>query len=127
MNHLQKSLRANAVFSIFSGLTLVLFHSKIARLFGQETTTVFWIVGLILLYFTATIVYEIRRQRYLAVVWISIQDFLWVLGSIVLLVFEPFEISKIGRGIITVVALVVLYMGLNQLRALLKMKIKRKN
>ncbi|MBD3275991.1 MAG: hypothetical protein GF372_11805, partial [Candidatus Marinimicrobia bacterium] len=71
-----------------------------------------------LIYFTATIIYEIKRQKPIGVLFIIIQDFLWVIGSIVLLIFQPFEISVAGNGIIAAVALVVLFMGFNQAKTL---------
>ncbi|MEM8969660.1 MAG: SRPBCC family protein [Bacteroidota bacterium] len=118
MNQLQKSLRANALFSGISGITLITLSRSIAELFGTENNTVFWITGIALIVFSATIVYEIAKQRPLAILWIIVQDFLWVIGSIVLLVFNPFSISSTGMLIIGLVALIVLYMAINQASAL---------
>jgi len=78
MNKLQKALKTNAVFSSISGVVLILLNKQIANLFGTTNNTVFWIVGLVLIYFAATIAYEITKQRKLAVLWIITQDYCWV-------------------------------------------------
>ena len=99
---------------------MILLNQPIAKLFGTNNNTVFWIVGLILIYFALTIWYEMTKQRKLAVIWIITQDFLWVLGSLVLIIFNPFKITPIGNLIIGIIALIVLYMGINQMIGLKK-------
>lgn len=118
MNHVQKSLQINALFSGLSGIILVVLNKYVANLFDTSNTPVFWIIGAALIFFSLTIIYEIKRQKPFGVLSIIIQDFLWVLGSIILLIFQPFEISKTGNSIIAVVALAVLFMGINQTKAL---------
>jgi len=118
MNRLQNSLLLNAVFSGISGFTLILFHGSIARLFGTENSTVFWVIGALLLFFTLTIILEIMKQRPLAVLWIIAQDMIWVIGSIILIAINPFGITFAGNVIIAVVALIVLLMAVNQSRAM---------
>lgn len=120
MNKLQKALKANALFSSISGIIMILLNSQIAHLFGTNNNTVFWIVGLILIYFTITIWYEIKKQRKLAVLWIIIQDYTWVIGSFLLIIINPFQITQIGNFIIGIIALIVLCMGINQMIALKK-------
>ncbi|MEE9361935.1 MAG: hypothetical protein V3U92_04990 [Cellulophaga sp.] len=78
----------------------------------------FWIAGLVLIYFSLTIWYEIGKQRRLAVLWIIIQDFIWVIGSLILILLNPFKITQTGNIIIGIVAILVLFMGVNQLIAL---------
>lgn len=68
--------------------------------------------------FTTTIIYEIIKQRPAAVLWIIVQDFMWVIGSAILLIVRPFEISKDGNLAIAIVALVVVFMGINQSKEL---------
>ena len=118
MNKLQKALKVNALFSSVSGLLLILLNTFLAELFNTENTTVFWVVGIVLLYFATTIWYEIKKQRKLAVQWIIIQDLLWVVGSLILIVFNPFSISLIGNVIIILIALIVLFMAVNQYNSL---------
>lgn len=121
MNTLKKALIANTIFSSISGIIMIILHTKIANLFGVQNSSVFWIVGIILLYFAGTISYEIKKQRRSAILWISVQDFLWVLGSLFLLLFNPFDITQIGNIIIGVIALIVLFLGMSQIITLRKM------
>ena len=120
MNKLKTSLKVNAFFSGISGIILIILNQKIAKIFGTENNTIFWIIGLALVYFTITIIVEIVKQRSLAILWITIQDFIWVIGSIFLLVTNIFPITPTGLIIIGIVALIVLYMGLKQTQALAK-------
>ena len=120
MNKLKTSLKVNAFFSGISGIILIILNQKIAKIFGTENNTIFWIIGLALVYFTITIIVEIVKQRSLAILWIIIQDFIWVIGSIFLLVTNIFPITPTGLIIIGIVALIVLYMGLKQTQALAK-------
>lgn len=118
MNKLQKSLRVNALFSGVSGITLIVLSKQIANLFETTNTTVFWVTGIVLLFFASTIFYEIIKQRPVAVLWIIIQDFIWVVGSMALIAANPFEISKAGNSTIAMIAFIVLFMGINQSMAL---------
>ncbi len=121
MSQLQKALGINAIFSAFSGLTLVVFHQKIAKQFGLDNQTVFWVIGLALLFFSSTIIYEIFKQRRRGVLLIIIQDFIWVLASIGLLLLNPFNVTNTGNYSIAGVAFIVFLMGINQAKALKKM------
>ena len=120
MNKLQKALKINALFSSTFGIIMILLNHQIAKLFGTNNNTVFWIIGLILIYFALTIRYEIVKQRKIAIIWIIIQDYIWVLGSLILIIFNPFKITFIGNLIIGIIALIVLYMGINQMIKLKK-------
>ena len=118
MDQLQKALSTNAIFSASSGILLIAGNQYFARLFGTANNTVFWITGIVLVVFSASILYQVRRQNPLGVLSIILQDFLWVFASIILLIVQPFEISKTGHSIIAMVALLVLLMGINQAKAL---------
>lgn len=120
MNLLQKSLFFNALFSGLSGIILVAINKQMANLFDISNKSIFWIIGVALILFSVIIIYEIRRQNPLGVLAIIIQDYLWVLGSIILLIAQPFEVSKTGNSIIAMVAIVVLFMAINQAKALVK-------
>ena len=75
-------------------------------------------MGLALIFFALTILYEMKKQRPLGILWIIVQDILWVLISIILLLFNPFLVSSFGNLAIFIVAVIVLVMALNQSRAL---------
>jgi len=122
MDQLKKALKLNSIFSSVSGIIFILLNKQIANLFGTENNTVFWIIGLILIYFSITIWFEINRQRKIAVLWIIIQDYLWVLGSFILILLNPFNITLSGNIITGIIALIVLFMGINQTIAINKIK-----
>ncbi|TPN81682.1 hypothetical protein [Aquimarina algicola] len=127
MNILQKSLLANSIFSSASGILLIIFNRYIADLFGVSSTTAFWVTGIVLLFFAITIIIEIVKQRRLAIIWIIIQDILWVLASIILVITNPFSITKPGNYMISIIAFIVLCMAILQARALSQIKNARTN
>ncbi len=114
MNSLQKSLLANTIFSSTSGLFLAFFSEYFNALFQLNNPLAFQITGYLLIFFALTIVLEIKKQRYYGVLWIVIQDVLWVLGSIILLVIDPFGVSQTGNQLIVLVALIVAGLALIQ-------------
>lgn len=118
MNTLQKHLTANVIFSILNGALLLAFQEKVEQIFKVEPSNFFFILGILLLFFALTIIVEIKKQRTIPVLWIIIQDALWVIGSIVLLLFNPFNISTEGNIIIGIVALAVLVLALGQAKSL---------
>jgi len=118
MNRLQKALALNAIFSCSTGILLVFFDDSIANLFEVWASSIFFYVGIALIFFSLTIALETIKQRKFWVYWIICQDALWVVGSAIVLIFDPFSISDTGEAIIGVVAFIVAFMGLNQLRAL---------
>ncbi|CAL2088286.1 hypothetical protein [Tenacibaculum sp. 190524A05c] len=124
MNNLQKALRNNALFSIISGVLMIVLNRQLASLFGTSNNTIFWSIGLVLLYFAITIWLEIKKQRRTAIIWIIIQDYAWVLGSSIILITKPFQITSTGNLIIGIIALIVLFMGIHQTIELKKFKNK---
>lgn len=117
---MKKALAVNAVFSGFSGIILLLYSAEFAGFFAIRQAIPFVVTGTALIFFSLTIVYEIRRQSPLAILWIIIQDLLWVMGSIYLLIFNPFALSQNGLYAIAVVAAIVLLMAVNQAAYLAK-------
>ena len=118
MNQLQKALQLNALFSGLSGILLVAAHNRVAGLFDIPNSSVFQVIGAALIYFSLTIVFEIKHQNLLRVLFIIVQDSLWVIGSVILLIFQPFDISMTGNGVIAAIALIVLLMAISQTNAL---------
>lgn len=108
----------NAIFSIVCGILLISFPAFWADQFELSVITPFWVIGIGLVFFSATVFYEAFKQRRWAVIWIIVQDMIWVLGSIILLVTEPFGIGFIGNWIIFLIATIVLLFGLWQFYAL---------
>jgi ribosome-associated toxin RatA of RatAB toxin-antitoxin module len=115
---MKRALTINATFSGLSGILLIIFRQHWMTLFEVDYTTPFLVVGSLLIFFSFTILYEIKRQNAFAILWIITQDVLWVIGSIWLLIFNPFDFSRGGNYMIAVVMLIVLFMALNQTSAL---------
>lgn len=118
MNTLQKYLTINAIFSFLTGIIAIAFQEKIEQLFKVEPSNFFLVLGILLILFALSIVVEIKKQRAIPVLWITTQDMLWVIGSVILMVWNPFGISTVGNIIIGVVAIVVLTCGLGQAKRL---------
>ena len=109
MNILSIALKANALFSATSGITLILFHTSIASIFGVQNAMPFWIVGIMLVLFATTVYLEARQtpKRIRPVKFIIIQDLLWVLASFVIIAFHLFNLSIAGYWIIAIIAIIV--------------------
>ena len=118
MNKLKKALTANAIFSSFSGIIMLVFHQALATLFGWSDSLPFLIIGVGLLFFATTIVIEIKKQRLKAIQWIIIQDLFWVVASVCLLVVQPIEMSFVGQMLVADVAIVVFIFAVLQYRGL---------
>ncbi len=119
---MKKALCINAAFSGISGIALIAFQNQFAILFELETTTPFWVIGVALVFFSLSILYEVKKQNRARIIWIITQDMLWVIGSIYMLIANPFAISKGGNFAIAIVALVVLAMAVTQARAFSKLE-----
>jgi len=118
MNTLQRFLLANALFSSLCGLCAVSLQGPLQQLFAVARGPFFLVLGLLLLFFALTLGVEIKKQHSLAVLGIIGLDLLWVLGSIYLLIWDPFHISLEGNMVIALVASVVLIMALGQSKGL---------
>lgn len=108
MTMLNRALGANAISAFLTGAALIIYQYRIAALFGVEKTTIFWLIGVGLVYFSATIVSEMRRQRAGYILWIIAQDALWVIASIILAIAKPLAITDMGYHFIKFFALLVL-------------------
>lgn len=106
---LKNALNANAVFSATSGLTLVIFNSSIAEIMNIKYPLILLGIGIGLLLFAGSIVAitvkpDIQTKQVKMIIW---QDWAWVAGSAVILIFNPFDLSVPGNTLIAVVAIIV--------------------
>ena len=103
---LRTALKGNAIFSILSGLTLILFNTFFQTLFATDLSL--WILGLALLFFAGQVLYTALRKSLVKkeVVSIIVMDILWVIGSVVLLIAVP-GIPTMGKWIVILVALFI--------------------
>jgi ribosome-associated toxin RatA of RatAB toxin-antitoxin module len=114
MNTLKSALLANSISSFLTGTALILFQVFFMNLFNVQNTTVFLILGIALLFFSGTVFIEIKKQRALAILWIIIQDSIWVIASIAILIWRPFDISDAGYLLIDIMAFLVLTFAIFQ-------------
>ncbi len=96
MNTSQKATRLNAISTLASGLGILGFHNHLATIFELENGTPFLVVGGVITFFALTMFVELKKQRALALLWIVIQDLLFFLASIYVIIMRPFEISNTG-------------------------------
>lgn len=113
---LKMTLKANALFSLISGLTLLIFSETIAFLMNLNSNLPLTIIGVGLLLFVMLILFVTYQKsiNLKLVKSIIIQDILWVIGSIILLIAHPFGISLEGNIAILIVAIIVLYFAIKQ-------------
>jgi hypothetical protein len=120
---LKNVMLINAVSSGATGAGLVLASNLVANVFGTDKTQPFTGVGIFLIAF-ATLVYLASRQSPMnsnAVRLIVAGDTLWVVVSLVIVLFQIFNISMMGYLLIGAVAIWVAAMaflqfnGLNQI------------
>lgn len=114
MNILQKALLSNGIFSFSTGLSLIIFNKSIAQWFGNDNILVFLILGIGLVFFSFTVLKQVKNPKPKAVFFIIIQDFIWVLASVFILLFQSFDLSVLGFQIIFGVALIVFFFGVAQ-------------
>ena len=110
----KKVLGANIVFSAFSGLLLVIFPATTAGLFAVEDKNIFLVTGWCVLAFAVFTAGVLKKKSITGLCLVIIQDIAWVAGSLLLLVFRPFDMAKPGYYLIAVAALVVLLLALAQ-------------
>ncbi|MBO6515791.1 MAG: hypothetical protein JJ975_04490 [Bacteroidia bacterium] len=118
MQKLKKYLVVNAAFSGISGLTMLLLSQPMQRFFGFQNDAVFPAIGINLVLF-AILVFSIANKQLknkTLVNLISVMDFLWVIGSIVIIAKGMFDLSTNGYLVIGVVAVWIAYLGVNQVR-----------
>ena len=122
MNLLQNTLTANATFSTATGILLAIFPEKFTELFEVENALVFRIIGVILLFFAGFVFSQVKKHDVKLVKFIISQDALWVLGSALLLLLQPFGISQTGNYMIGGVAVIISLFAIGQIQGLKKLK-----
>lgn len=118
MKELEKWMSINATFSAFNGLSMFLFNDQIQALLGFQQSSVLLIIGAGLVVFSIGILYVITKRlgNKQLVHTISLLDGFWVLGSLLIVIFQLFDLSPIGYGIISVIAIIVGLFGYQQYR-----------
>jgi hypothetical protein len=117
---LKYTLLSNFCFSLMSGLSLVLFSDEIGTLMEVRLSGALVYIGLGLLPFALFTIW-VSQQKKNYQKWVKLiiyMDLSWVIGSCVILLFQPFTINATGNIIIGVVALIIGLFALLQKRGL---------
>jgi hypothetical protein len=117
---LRNALLSNALFSVLSGATFIGFSRPVAALIGLGEPTWYQIIGFGLLVFASFVAWVGLQKpiHTLLAALISIADFLWVAGTIVLVVLTLGTLQAIGILILLGIAAIVLFFGLRQLHGI---------
>ena len=120
---LRLAILFNLIFSTSSGLTLILFSVGISQLMNIGKPMALMIIGFGLLVFGALLAYILFTKTISRPIVKSVilQDWTWVLGSVVLIVAQPFNISLKGNVLIAVVAIIVGTLAILQSKGLKRM------
>jgi hypothetical protein len=120
---LRNTLKGNAIFSIISGGAFALGSSVLAPFMGMDNPLLLLVLGIGVVIFGAS-VWRIANGSLNAQQGIAIMvlDVIWVLGSILLLIADPFTFTNEGKWAVLIVADIVgvfailEYLGVRRLR-----------
>lgn len=117
---LSKALKSNATFSILSGCILLFSSSFVSQLFEIDQSTVFKIIGGMLIGFAIFVfgVSTIKPPSRIFILIIILLDILWVIGSLILIVTNVFDISNSGLWIIGIIAFIIFLFAYLQIKGL---------
>jgi hypothetical protein len=116
MKNLKLALRLNGTFSIVSGILSVFFAKELMEIFELPKPLLFYVLGPGLILFGLSAILESNKDNNRKnVLIITISDYAWVLGSIVLLAIG---LPENGAYIVEIVALCVLFFAIHQSVAL---------
>lgn len=112
-NSLRTALKFNAAFSLSTGLILLIIPETMAAHLGVKMSIVLIVIGIGLLLFVAVLLATAfaKTLSLPSVRAIIILDALWVIGSLGLLIFQPFQLLARGYLIIGMVAAIVAGLG----------------
>ncbi|MBR9923239.1 MAG: hypothetical protein GYB31_20605 [Bacteroidetes bacterium] len=123
MINLKTILRINSWFSGLSGLAMLLFNGQLINLMQIQASWILPVIGSGLILFAAYLWLVSSRQKIKKweVKSIIAQDFLWVLASLGILLFQAYGLSYAGYLIIGIIALIVADFAILQMIGLRKM------
>ena len=108
-NKLRNVLKANALFSLLSGTIMLLFGKTLAEWMNISNALVLTIIGIGLILFGVYVYYNSAKAKISVneVKVIIIQDWIWVIGSLIIIMLQLFNINFQGFVLIGIIALVV--------------------
>jgi drug/metabolite transporter (DMT)-like permease len=120
-NKLIIAITANMIFSIISALIMLFYAKTLGNMYGILEYEFFRFIGAGLLVF-AVLLFLVRRnpqKRY--VLNVVLADLGWVMGSILIILFDPFTFYETGVWITAILATIVFLLALWQYAALKKL------
>ena len=118
MNELKKFLLINSFFSISCGTIMLFFSIKLNSFFNINNEFIFQVIGLNLIFFSILVYYVSLKhlRNKLLVNIISLLDAVWVIGSLIIILFDLFNLSNNGKIIIGLVAVWIAFLGYKQFK-----------
>lgn len=121
MKKLKTYLKINSFFSLITGILMAVFSDDLLAFFNipkDGNIYLFDIIGLNLMIFAIFVWYVSVKQiqSSILVKIISFLDVLWVLGSMSIVAFQLFNLSKSGYITISIVAFWIGFLAYNQLK-----------
>jgi hypothetical protein len=115
-NQLKSTLKGNALFSLGSGLSLILLSDQIMAFLAITSTFPLKLIGFGLLFFVLFLTFVAYKNKLNTglVYTIIALDIAWVIASILILIFDPFAISFPGKSVIFLIAMIVSVFALLQ-------------
>jgi len=112
---LKKALAGNALFSVASGVVILLANRRLVRFLGLPDKVSLAILGVSLIVYAAILLFNARRPKIeLTDAWVAvILDVIWVGGSYALILVVPFSVG--GKWVVALVAELVLAFAILQL------------
>ena len=119
---LKKALTGNAVFSVVSGVTILLSNRWLVRFLGLPEKVSLAILGVSLIGYAALLWLNAHRPKIkITEAWVAvIMDVIWVVGSYTLILAVPFSVG--GQWVVGLVAELVLafavlqWLGIRKIR-----------
>lgn len=113
-------LKTNAAFSMISGMSLIIFHHSIASVMHVSNSAVLQYLGIGLVLFSASVAHASLRKTLVRtqVKSIIVQDWAWVLASVLVIVSQSWQLSSTGYWLIGLVAMIVASFAIFQMRFL---------
>ena len=110
---LRNILYCNTSFSLISSLACIFMAKSIANTMGITASNEILSIGIGVLVFAGYVLFVAKQSplKKSLVKSVIAMDFFWVLGSLLIIAFNPFALSNAGILIIAIVALFVLIFG----------------
>jgi Polyketide cyclase / dehydrase and lipid transport len=117
---LRLAIAANALFSLSCAAFMILRSDLVSRWLSVQFTLILPAIGVGLVFFAVDLLHQATRRRIVTwrALYASAADFLWVMGSFILLGLFPNTLSYSGNQLVILIAVIVLIFGIWQVWAI---------